>query len=185
MSDHQEKPPITLIQSIAAMLAALLIPCIVIFMIVKLVVLNQAGHSGNDDPAAVLERIKPVGEVVVKGAGSTHADKTGEQIVTETCSACHATGVLNAPKIGNAVDWGPRIAQGYETLVKHALDGIRTMPARGGNTDLSDTEIAGAVAYMANKAGADFKVPAPKAEAAPAADAKAAEAEAPASPAKK
>ena len=165
MSKHQEKPPIISVQSFAAMLAALLILCLVIFMIVKLVALNQAGHSGTDDPAAVLERIKPVGEVVVKSAGSTHADKTGEQIVTESCNACHATGVLNAPRIGNAGDWGPRIAQGYETLVKHALDGIRTMPARGGNADLSDAEVAGAVAYMANKAGADFKVPAPQAEA--------------------
>jgi mono/diheme cytochrome c family protein len=55
-------------------------------------------------------------------------------------------------------------------LVKHAIAGIRQMPARGGNPDLTDTEVAGAVAYMANQAGANFKAPEPKAEAAPAAE---------------
>lgn len=51
---------------------------------------------------------------------------------------------------------GPRIAQGHDTLVTHALKGIRMMPAKGGNADLSDDEVAGAVKYMANEAGAGF-----------------------------
>ncbi|MGE5318712.1 MAG: c-type cytochrome, partial [Hyphomicrobiaceae bacterium] len=74
---------------------------------------------------------------------------------------------------GNKGDWGPRISQGYETLIKHALGGIRQMPPRGGDSDLSDTEVARAVAYMADAAGAKFKAPeapaaAPAAAAAPA-----------------
>jgi cytochrome c5 len=103
-------------------------------------------------------------------------DKNGEQVVNEVCIACHGTGALGSPKIGDSGAWAPRISQGYDTLVKHALEGIRSMPARGGNPDLSDTEIAGAVAYMANKSGASFKALQPKAEATPASDAKAAEA---------
>ena len=63
---------------------------------------------------------------------------------------------MNAPKIGDKAQWEPRIAQGYETLVSHAVNGIRTMPAKGGNPDLSDAEIAAAVAEMANQAGAKF-----------------------------
>jgi len=44
---------------------------------------------------------------------------------------------MNAPKIGDKAQWQPRIAQGYETLVKHALDGIRSNAARGGNPALN------------------------------------------------
>jgi cytochrome c5 len=82
-----------------------------------------------------------------------------EQIVNTSCAACHGTGALNSPKIGDKGAWGPRIAKGYETLVKHAIDGFNMMPARGGNPALSDAEIAHAVAFMANKAGASFTPP--------------------------
>jgi cytochrome c5 len=63
---------------------------------------------------------------------------------------------MGSPKIGDKSAWEPRIAQGYETLIKHAIEGIRMMPARGGNPDLTDGEVASAVAYMANQAGAKF-----------------------------
>ena len=53
----------------------------------------------------------------------------------------------------------PYVYSGYETLVKHAIAGIRSMPARGGNAELTDGEVANAVAYMANQAGANFKAP--------------------------
>ena len=36
------------------------------------------------------------------------------------------------------------------------------MPAKGGNPDLDDVEVARAVAYMANQSGATFKEPDPK-----------------------
>jgi len=64
-----------------------------------------------------------------------------------------------APKFGDAEAWAPRIAQGYDTLISHAVNGIRAMPAKGGNPNLSDTEVARAVAHMANKAGASFTLP--------------------------
>jgi cytochrome c5 len=42
-----------------------------------------------------------------------------------------------APKPGDKADWGPRIAQGKDTLYKHAIEGFNgakgAMPARGGN----------------------------------------------------
>ena len=69
---------------------------------------------------------------------------------------CHGTGLMNAPKLGDKALWAPRVAQGYDTLVKNAVNGIRTMPAKGGNGGLSDSEVAGAVKYMANEAGAGF-----------------------------
>jgi len=185
MSVHHGKPPTTVVQFIIALLGGLLVPGLVIFMLAKMVIGIQNSHVADTDPAtaqsAVLARIKPVGEVSLKDTSGPHVDKNGEQVVNEVCIACHGTGALGAPKIGDSGAWAPRLSQGYDTLVKHALEGIRSMPARGGNPDLSDTEIAGAVAYMANKSGASFKAPEPKAEAAPASDAKTAEAAAPAS----
>lgn len=107
------------------------------------------------------ENVKPVANVVVAAADAgSHVNKSGEEVVKAVCSACHAAGLMESPKIGDKGQWGPRIAQGYDTLVQHALNGIRMMPAKGGNPDLTEGEIANAVAYMANQAGANFKAPA-------------------------
>lgn len=123
----------------------------------------------------VEENIKPVAAVEVAAAGATSgAEKSGEEVVKAVCSMCHAAGLMNAPKIGDKGQWQPRIAQGYETLVKHAIEGIRTMPARGGNPSLTDGEVASAVVNMANASGANFTAPAPKAVEAPPAEAAAA-----------
>ncbi len=102
--------------------------------------------------------IKPVAVVELATAdASAHAEKSGEEVVKAVCSMCHAAGLMNAPKIGDKDAWKPRIAQGYDTLVSHALSGIRNMPAKGGNPALSDKEVAGAVKFMANAGGATFK----------------------------
>jgi cytochrome c5 len=106
--------------------------------------------------AKVVANIQPVATVEVAEEAGEHVEKSGEEIVKGTCIACHGSGAMGAPKIGEAGDWGPRISQGYETLVKHAIEGIRSMPPRGGGSDLTDHEVADAVAYMANQAGAKF-----------------------------
>ncbi len=111
-----------------------------------------------DNSAAVLENIKPVATVVVAAADAgSHVDKTGEEVVKAVCSMCHAAGLMNAPKIGDKDAWKPRIAQGQATLISHATNGIRSMPAKGGNSSLSDNEVSNAVIYMANAGGAAFK----------------------------
>lgn len=114
--------------------------------------------------AQVEDNIKPLAtvEVAVADAGP-HVDKSGEEVVKAVCSMCHAAGLMNAPKIGDKGQWAPRIAQGYDLLINHAVNGIRTMPAKGGNPALSEGEIANAVANMANASGANFTAPAPKA----------------------
>jgi cytochrome c5 len=106
--------------------------------------------------ADVKENIAPVAAVEVADASAATAEKSGEDVVKGGCAMCHATGLMNSPKIGDAAQWEPRIALGYETLVKHAIEGIRTMPAKGGNPALTDGEIAAAVAVMANQSGASF-----------------------------
>jgi cytochrome c5 len=84
------------------------------------------------------ENIKPVATVeVAKADAGPHADKSGEEVFKAVCTACHTPGLMNAPKFGDKGQWEARIAQGYETLVKHAVEGIRSMPARGGTPDLT------------------------------------------------
>jgi cytochrome c5 len=121
----------------------------------------------------VIENIKPVAVVELASAENTGAkvEKSGEEVVKGVCAMCHEAGLMNSPKLGDKAQWAPRIAQGYEALVKHAIEGIRTMPARGGNPALTDGEIANAVAHMANAAGAKFTAPMSKAiESAPVAE---------------
>ena len=140
---------------------------IVAFVVIVAKIFGVTDQVEVDEPVAVVakleENIKPVAVVEVAEEVSGEAvGKSGAEVVKAVCSMCHAAGLMNAPKIGDSAQWAPRIAQGYETLVKHAIEGIRTMPARGGNPALTDEEVASAVAEMANASGAKFTAPAPK-----------------------
>jgi cytochrome c5 len=117
--------------------------------------------------ADVAENIAPVAAVEVAAASDVQVAKSGAEVVKAGCAMCHAAGLMSAPIIGDKAQWEPRIAQGYDMLVSNAINGIRTMPAKGGNPALTDAEVAAAVVEMANQSGASFEVPAP-AEAAPA-----------------
>lgn len=114
------------------------------------------------DEGDVIGRIKLVGDVCVQGKPCSvkvpvaaaaapapgGAPRSGEQVYTAVCAGCHGAGVMGAPKLGSS-DWGPRLGQGKPTLYQHALNGIRSMPARGGCAACSDDEIKSAVDYMA------------------------------------
>jgi cytochrome c5 len=83
----------------------------------------------------------------------------GQQIYQQVCMACHDTGVMEAPKFGDTAAWAELIAEGYGVLVYESIKGEGNMPPRGGNPALTDMEVAYAVAYLANAAGADFLPP--------------------------
>lgn len=155
-------------QLIAVIVLAFVVPVLLIAMLASLATTGTAPDPGSMSDEAVAKRLKPVGEVVVAEAKSGGATvRTGKQINDSVCAACHGTGVLNAPKIGDTAAWAPHIKEGLETLTQNAIKGIRQMPPRGGDPSLSDLEVARAVAYMANQSGANFTEPA-----APAADTK-------------
>jgi cytochrome c5 len=94
------------------------------------------------------------------GADAQRAPRSGKAVYESTCANCHATGVNGAPKIGDREAWKARAAQGLSSLTRHALDGIRGMPAHGGNRALTDLEIARAVATMVNRSGGRWVEPA-------------------------
>ena len=119
---------------------------------------------------AVAERIRPVGQVYLPGEEQQAATAvvetlaepepvatamTGPQVYNSACIACHGSGVGGAPIVGDAAQWSERIAQGMETLAKHAIEGytgsVGYMPPKGGRLDLSDDEVASAVEYMADE----------------------------------
>lgn len=77
------------------------------------------------------------------------AERTGREVVEQTCSACHADGKDGAPKIGDLAAWGERLHEGFGKLAVHAIAGIGKMPAHGGQPNLSDLEISRAIAFMA------------------------------------
>ena len=80
------------------------------------------------------------------------ADATGQGVYMNFCTSCHASGIAGAPKVGDKSAWAERSAKGTETLVQNAINGYqgRTgfMPARGGNSALTDEEVSSAVLYM-------------------------------------
>ena len=82
-------------------------------------------------------------------------NELGKSVFGKTCAMCHAAGVAGAPKPGDKADWGPRIAQGKDTMYKHAIEGFTgakgMMPAKGGSANLTDAEVKAAVDYMADK----------------------------------
>lgn len=173
-----EGPIKTTKQLIVAVLFSFIAPVIIIVMLASYVTDNARPAAGSEGLTAssVSSRVVPVGKVAVKDLSNPATMKTGEQVFTAQCSACHAEGLAGAPKFGDAAAWGPRVAQGYEVLLHSALKGKNAMGAQGGG-DFSDFEIGRAVVYMANHGGAQF--PEPKFEA-PAGTAAAAPAAAPA-----
>ena len=80
----------------------------------------------------------------------------GEGVFKKTCAMCHQTGAAGAPMVGNKADWGPRIAQGKDTLYKHALEGFNgnkgAMPPKGANPSLTNDEVKAGVDYMVSRA---------------------------------
>ena len=107
---------------------------------------------------AIAERISPVGNVYLDGEIMTASQKSdsaepagprsGEKIYNTYCVACHATGAAGAPVKGDAAAWQPRLAQGTDVLLTHAIQGFNAMPAKGTCSDCSDEEIAATVAFL-------------------------------------
>jgi len=71
----------------------------------------------------------------------------GQMIYEQACGTCHEIGAAGAPQLV-ASAWDSRLDQGRDVLVEHAINGIGTMPAKGGRSDLSDEQVAASVDYM-------------------------------------
>jgi cytochrome c5 len=151
--------------SFSMVLGILIAFAIVLFAVARSMGADSQGAAVLLEPlhlASVQKNIAPFAQVAVAGkdnsalaalssptgaAPAVSVPTSGEQAFTQVCSACHATGVNGAPKIGDHAAWGPRIALGKETLYKDAIAGKGSMPPKGGTT-WPDATIRMAVDYM-------------------------------------
>ena len=117
----------------------------------------SAQAATNDD---IAERLKPVGEVCIQGeecaaAGPAAAAAGGgglsaEEVVGKFCNACHGTGLLNSPKVGDTAAWQVRADEkgGLDALLANAITGINAMPPKGTCASCSDDELVAAIKQM-------------------------------------
>ena len=122
-------------------------------------IMSSTVNAYGQSPEEIAARVAPVGKVCIAGeecevasaaVAANDGPRSGEEIYNKFCTACHSVGVAGAPKFGNAGDWAPRIAKGYETLLSNAINGINAMPPRGTCANCSDQELQSAIEYMAN-----------------------------------
>ena len=101
--------------------------------------------AGQDNSALKIESVGPPTAAAALPADGTAAYETA-------CAACHGAGIAGAPKVGDKGAWGPRIAQGKDTLYNHAIHGFNgktgVMPAKGGRADWPDDLIKQAVDHI-------------------------------------
>ena len=145
-------------------LGILIFVAIVLFVWARNLGKQQVAHelTESEELTALRENIEPFAHVAIAGKDNsalaalaapkgapvaTEVPKTGEAAYTAVCSACHAQGINGAPKTGDKVAWGPRIAQGKATLYAHVIAGKGVMPPRGG-TSWPDATIHMTVDYM-------------------------------------
>jgi cytochrome c5 len=138
----------------------LLVGTVVLIAIIITLAMIIGGKSKRvEDEAEIIARIQPVAQKVeAVAAAADVGTRTGEQMVQAACAACHMSGAAGAPKIGDKGAWAARIGKGLDGLLKSAIAGKNAMLPRGGS-DATDTELARAIAYMANQSGAKFTEP--------------------------
>jgi cytochrome c5 len=164
MSEHEEHSSFikTPQQLIVVVLLAFIVPITAIVLLVKLVIDRPSAPPGALSPAAIAERIQPVGHVSFSPPSGEAAPAQpapqakvaeagppdGKKVYEGTCVACHGTGAAGAPKFGDKAAWAPRIAQGMDTMLNIALHGKGAMPPKGGNASLSEAQVHAAIEYM-------------------------------------
>jgi cytochrome c5 len=104
---------------------------------------------------AIEKRFNPMFGVHVKNLDNGNfipekkANKVSpKKIYVKNCAMCHNSGLAGAPKRKDKAAWAPRIKQGIDTLLKHAITGINGMPARGNCLSCTDEELLATIKFM-------------------------------------
>ncbi|MDR5777957.1 c-type cytochrome [Caballeronia sp. LZ065] len=113
-----------------------------------------AGASSNENAqaaaaVAALASVPQAAPAPAAGAQSADAAQAGKALYEQVCQACHAAGVLGAPKFGDKAAWTPRLKEPMDTVYNYALHGKGAMPPKGGS-NAPDADVKAAVDYMVN-----------------------------------
>ena len=135
----------------------------VIILIARAIGLNE--NSGPMTDKDVHLRTAPYGAVIISGQPSelipvpmttpppkpvalvSKPPVMDGQTLYAPCAACHASGIAGAPIAGDSAAWATRLAGGFDGILQNATNGIRGMPARGGQA-YSDEQMRVVVQYM-------------------------------------
>ena len=156
---HEDK---AFMSTFIGVLAGLVVIAILFYVVANLVTsdLVNEDHDGRMQ-AKIEENIRPVGQVNVgsvpasaaPGAAAAAAPRSGDQVYTSACMACHASGVAGAPKVGDQAAWSARAAKGVDGLLSSAINGLNAMPPKGTCAACSDEELKAAIEYMLAQSG--------------------------------
>ncbi len=124
-------------------------------------VIITAGAFGDAVPAGsvadIRERTRPFGKLCLEGhdcggmeatAPAPTTGLSGSDVYGKFCRTCHETGLNEAPKVGDAAAWEPRLSKGAEVLLQTTKTGLNLMPAKGLCMSCSDAELQAAIDYM-------------------------------------
>ena len=93
-----------------------------------------------DQPISVVRDLPKVVDTSVK---------PGQLTYEANCAACHASEAIGAPVLGNKEAWDKVLEKGLDQVYSNGINGINTMPPRGG-TDLTDDQMKEVIDYMIN-----------------------------------
>ena len=127
----------------------------IVLSVVAVAAWGQAVPPGT--AADIRERTRPFGELCLEGEDCGGVEPapappaqglSGAEIYEKHCAACHAAGLNEAPKTGDAEAWRPRLAKGMDALLRTTREGLNLMPANGLCMTCSDDELLAAIEHM-------------------------------------
>jgi cytochrome c5 len=164
------------VRQFAIMIGALAVVAIILGAAALIIYNHEPKEVDPYQASQVAQRIAPAGDVYAGNTGraamqaaAAAAAKAaaaqvayggttdGKAIYDHLCTSCHTAGVAGAPKLGDKAAWAPRVAEGIDTLIKHATEGYHGpdgnfMPPRGGNPSLNDEQVKNAVHWIVDQA---------------------------------
>ncbi|MFC4728977.1 c-type cytochrome [Coralloluteibacterium thermophilus] len=163
-------PDLVFLKRFSVILGILMAVAVFLIVVAVSIHFSQPREVDPSVQARVEQRIRPVGDVYAGATGAAAkaaAEEAaraaaasqvafggtleGDVIYNGACAACHGTGAGGAPTLTRG-EWGARLAQGSDTLHRHAIEGFTgsqgLMPAKGGMPSLTDEQVIAAVDWM-------------------------------------
>lgn len=84
-------------------------------------------------------------------AAAVPSDPKLAKLYSQTCKACHTNPGTGAPQAGDRAAWAPRMAQGMNVLLDHAVNGYKGMPPMGSCMDCNEKDFEALIHFMSGQ----------------------------------